>query len=73
MFVPRLFWYQCDKCKNEFRNEQIYELEYPLILGHYLMGTIYGCSRCFDDMEGFKEYCNQKYIHPIIKKHRGES
>lgn len=66
-FTPKLFWYQCCKCGNEFKSEAMYAVKYPLIIGCNFMTERYGCSHCFKDMEEFKEFTFAEYIRPTIE------
>lgn len=63
--IPLFFWCQCDMCKNEFKRERIYKLKY-LAIPNLFYSVKYGCSNCFDSMVEFKNYCNEKYIKPIL-------
>ena len=66
-FTPKLFWYQCCKCGNEFKKEPMYSVQYPIVIGHNFMDEQYGCSHCFSNMENFKECVWDKYISKSIE------
>ena len=71
--TPLLLWCQCDKCRDEFRREEVYRMEYPIYSwSHYLIGKKYGCSHCFANMEEFKKYCFKEYLEEDIGYYEDE-
>lgn len=59
---PLFFWERCDKCGNEFRRETMYEVEIPSIIGFPWRYYKHGCSKCFLQIDDFKEWCKQEIL-----------
>lgn len=60
---PRLFYHQCNKCGNEFKNTIMYECGYDddyFTTRHYYLG----CSECFKSKKDFMDYCYANIILP---------
>lgn len=58
-FHPFLFYYQCEKCGMEFKNETMYESsspDPPFTWRNYHIG----CSHCFSGKEDFKKWLESK-------------
>ena len=53
--VKPFFWTKCCKCKNEFRNEDMFQLKYPIYFGliKFKNSYIHGCKECFKEKKGF--------------------
>jgi hypothetical protein len=52
----RFFWHRCEKCRQEFRREPMYECE---CLDEFSLSSFYyyfGCTNCFSDKDKFVEW-----------------
>jgi len=55
-FYPRFLYYKCDKCEEELIKEAMYECAEPSIIGCSWNYHKYGCSHCFDSIDGFQNW-----------------
>lgn len=56
---PRIFWWKCDKCKNEFKKEMMYKCEAPTIIKGVIFEyyfNVKGCANCFRSEDEFKKH-----------------
>lgn len=59
---PIFLWCQCDKCKDELLREEIYRVTVPDLILFGRSNEFFGCKQCFNDIQDFKEYCEEKRI-----------
>lgn len=59
---PRFIWHTCTKCKNEFRNETMFECTEPSIMNFNWNYTKYGCSHCFQNQKEFETFMRETIL-----------
>lgn len=57
-FIPRGFWYRCDKCGMEYRRELMYKGIKEDTFFRDENSRI-GCCHCFKNSEDFKRWLNE--------------
>lgn len=72
-FFPLLFWKKCEKCRNEFKREGMWQTiiwldSFNRYMYRYRYMYGYGCKECFHTKEEFREfliengYVEKKYL-----------
>ena len=60
-----LFWKKCDECGAEIKCEKMYYCIYPMGSKLIMWRYIYGCTKCFNNMDEFKQKVDEEMSKPV--------